>query len=244
MAYVKQEITQKPEVQQGAEDSLRYFAANDGELQDVEVAYVTILDPNGGIVVERQEVTDYIELNGFFFKQTWETDPYALAEDYAVVWEWTVDGIPYADRQSFDVVFTKLPCLVDVDHIRDVYPNILNHIKALKTDEGEEETDLVARFIRAAWSRLLDSIKAAGNRPSLILDRTRLMNPAIQLACNSICNALVREQDDVWERRAATHTKNFDALWAGLGTLKYDVVEDGIAGTGETTRVNKIRSYV
>ena len=245
MSYVAQGVTQKAEVQQGSiADTLAFFARVEGQLvaPTVASAFVTILDPTGATLVARTAAT--ISGNKLTYSQTWPVATYPLAEDYVAIWEWASNSISYVDRQHFDVVLVRLPCLVDVDHIRDVYPNILVHVLALQTSEAEAAADLVSRFVRTGWSQLLDRLRSGGSRPSLVIDRQRLINPAVQIICAQLCNALAREVDDVWSKRAETHGSNYHKLFEGLGTLKYDSTEDGLASEKEETRVNRHRGYV
>jgi hypothetical protein len=230
MSYANEGIDQRAEVAQGLTDSVGYYVKAAGVLPSIGAsAFVTILDPGGTEKVARTAAT--ITGNLLSLSQSWTG--YSLEEDFVAVWEWTVGGIWFADRQYFDVVKTKLPCLVDTSDLEEFYPNLQNHLKAL-----EENTD-AGKFIRRAWSHLMDRLRSGKNRPSLVLDRARLVNPGIQIALWFASEALTRETDDVWDKRAAKHEKRYEALMAGLGELKYDADEDGLASNNETKRVNR-----
>lgn len=242
MAYVNEGIDQRVEVLQSTgEDSLVYWPkANGAAIAPDTVApmapetnFVTVFDPSGVEKVARTavEIGDDDQL---ILTQAWPIATYPLYEDYSALWEFVSDDVSYADRQYFDVVKNKLPCLIDTSDLQEIYPNIANHLGSLG------ETD-ASKMVRRAWSVLLDRIRSGGNRPSLILDRARLVNPGLQLAAHFVCSALSRESDDIWDKRQEQHFKLYKELFAGLGTLKYDRDEDALAANSETKELNRRR---
>lgn len=241
MSYANEGIDQRLEVLRGAADSLVYFAKANGKPQSVDAnsAWVTILDAAGSEKVARTQTGVVIASGGrITFSQTWTEADYELWEDYVLIVEYQVSTAVSTDRAFFDVVKTKLPCLIDNSDLLDFYPDLEEHMKSLNQG-SDTSTDTIARFIRAAWSQMLDRIRAGRNRPSLILDRARLVNPARRLALSLACEALSREEDDLWDKRAMKHEKAYDKLFIGLGELKYDKDEDGLASEEETKRVNR-----
>lgn len=222
MSYVAEGIDQRPEVlQTSATDSLVYYPKADGAPAGViTAAFVTIRDPSGAEKVARTAAV--IAGAKLSRSQAWPEGVYALDENYQAIWEWTVGGVTFTDRQYFDVVLNKLPCKVDTSDLEEIYPNILAHLQAIEQPDA-------SRFIRRAWSELLDRIRSAGYRPSLIIDAVRLVNPAVHLSLHYTCNALAREATDIWTVRAKDHRKIFDSLFNGLGKLEYDHDEDGEA---------------
>ena len=88
---------------------------------------------------------------------------------------------------------------------------------------------------------MLDRIRAAGRRPSLILDRVRLINPAVHLALHNASNALAREVNDRWDMQATKHWKRYEQLFGGLGELTYDKDEDAVVSPGEKKRINRVK---
>lgn len=235
MSYVNEGVDSKPEVLSATvADSLSYWVKADGAPAVPTTPFVTILDPNGTEKVARTAAT--ITGSKLSLSRTWDLATFPLAEDYIAVWEWTVGAVSYADRTTFDVVKTKLPLLIDTSDVEELYPNISKHLVAVG------ETDCT-KFVRRAWSLILDRIRAGGSRASLIMDRDRLKNPAIQLAAALVNDALCRNPGDVFDQRARRHEKNFEALFAGLGSLTYDKDEDGLSD--ETPqRVNRVRAWV
>lgn len=235
MAYVDEGIDQRAEVLSAGVDSLVYYAKKDGAAvtADPASAFVTIYDPTAGEKVARVAAT--IAANGkLSYSRTWELATFPYAEDYCALWEWTVGSVAYSDRQYFDVVRNKLPCLIDESDLLELYPNLVEHMKAV-----DGATPTLAKFIKRGWSHLLDRIRVGGNRPPLILDRSRLVNPAIHIALHFATAALVREQDDLWDRRQERHMKLYETAVAGLGELRYDHNEDTIAEKEETARPNR-----
>lgn len=228
----------KAEVLSGAGvDSLVYFVKGPDGPQTVDAAsaFVTIHDAAGSVKVARTAAT--ISPGGkLSLGQAWPLATFPLAPDYFALWEWQVGGVAAADRQLFDVVKTKLRCPVDSSDLADMYPNLQDHLKAIEVDDA-------SRFVRRAWSQLLDRIEAGGSRPSLILSTHRLINPTLMLALAMTCEALSREPGDVWEGRAVKHLKSYEALFSGLGSLTYDRDEDG-APNDRDQRVNKVRAFV
>lgn len=237
MSYVNEGVDSKAEVLSGdVTDSLVYWCKENGAplTPTPASAFVTILDSGGAEKVARTAAT--ITSTKLVLAQAWPTNSYPLEEDYIAVWEFASGGVSYADRTTFDVVRTKLPVLIDTSDLEELYPNLLKHLAAI------EETD-ASKFIRRAWSFMLDRIRAGGSRPSLILDRARLVNPGIQLACCLAMDALCRQPGDVFDLRARRHEKNFESLFQGLGSLTYDKDEDGTADN-EPRRVNRSRGWV
>lgn len=235
MTYAYEGDDQKLEVQFDQNDSLVYWVKDGGSpsTPDPGSAYVTVLDPNGGTVVARTAAT-IVSGGKLTYSRTWTDTP--IEEDYIAVWEWQVSAVAIADRQTFDVVKTKLPCPIDTSDLQEHYPNIVRHLAAI------EETD-ATKFARRAWSLLMDRIRAGGHRPSLVMDRKRLINPAVQLMAALTCNALAREPGDLWHERASGHMKNFEALFTGLGALNYDRDEDGTVDD-VPARVNRVKGWV
>jgi hypothetical protein len=146
-------------------------------------------------------------------------------------------GVTYSERVFFDVVKTKLLCQIDHNDLLEAYPDLETHLAAI----GETDT---TKFIRKAWSEILDRIRAGGNRPSLILEARRLSNAAIELSLSYVAQALEKDPGDLWNDRKKDHRANYTAAWNGLGELKYDITEDGLADTDEETRVNRTRWHV
>lgn len=237
MSYLNEGIDAKAEVLSGdVADSLVYWCKENGApiIPTASSAFVTILDSAGATKVARVAAT--ISGSKLVHSQTWPTNSYPLAEDYIAVWEFASGGVSYADRTTFDIVRTKLPVLIDTSDLEELYPNLTKHLVSIG------ETD-AAKFVRRAWSFMLDRIRAGGSRPSLILDRARLVNPGIQLAACLTMDALCRQPGDVFDLRARRHEKNFEALFQGLGSLTYDKDEDGTADA-EPRRVNRQRAWV
>lgn len=222
-------------------DTLTFYLKGAGKVitPDAATAFVTILDPLGAVLRARGAAV--ISTGGrLTLTQQWNesgTPAYALWEDYCALWEWQVSGVPFADRQFFDVVRTKLPCLIDTSDLQELLPTITTHLVAI----GEVDC---TKFIRRAWSEILDRIRSGANRPSLIMDRSRLVNPAVKLAMAKTCFALTRAPADIWDKRKDTFTKEYEVAWAGLGELKYDIDEDGRVADVEKTRVNRKRFSV
>lgn len=235
MSYTSNGIDARAEVLEGEEDTLvTYLKANGAAIPpDANTAWVTIFDPSGTQLVARTQTGVAQAASGqLSFTRTWDATTFERWEDYVALWEWQVSGATFKDRQFFDVVKTKLPVLIDTNDIIEIYPDIEEHIKSIG------ETDCT-KFIKRAWSHMLDRIRAGKNRPSLILDRSRLVNPAIHLTCFYICNALKRAVGDVWDTRRAEHKEEWQSLFGGLGELKYDIDEDGLVAEAETKRVNR-----
>lgn len=248
MGYTEEGIDQRSEILLAGgnpailvEDSLVFWLKENGKLlvPDDASAFVTILDPSGTQLVARTAADqDGSQLSYTrTFNMTGTAPNFTAAEDYVALWEWTINGTAFTDRQFFDCVRTKLPCPLDDSNLMVEYPNLLLHFKALKEDD-------LTKPIKLAWSTILDRIRAGGNRPSLILDRARLTNPAIQLALAFASGMLARESGDIWADRETKHFKRFEELFNGLGTLKYDKNEDGVVEEKEETRVNRREWFV
>lgn len=235
MAFNAEGIDQRPEILYGAAaDSLVYWPKKDGAVQAVDAlsAFVTIFNPSAAQLVARVAAT--INGNGSLsYSRAWDVATYLLGQDYAVLWEYTSATVAVADRTYFDIVRNKLPCLIDESDLLELYPNLVEHLKAV-----EPVPDL-SKYIRRAWSMMLDRIRSGQNRPSLILDRARLVNPAIHLSLHFACMALARDVDDIWDKRQAGHLKMFETIYAGLGELKYDINEDTVADQEESKRINR-----
>lgn len=241
MSYIDEGIDQRLEVAQGLTDSLVFYAKSNGQPVTVDPAsaYVTILDPGGTEKVARTQTGVTIAANGkITFSQTWTEATYERWEDFQMLVEYTVSAIPFADRVYFDVVKNKLPCLIDMSDLLDYYADLELHLQSV--NQGSDTSAVTgSRLIKRAWSFLLDRIRSGKNRPSLILDRARLVNPAIAQALHLICDLLSKEEGDIWDKRQDKHLKRYDKLMAGLGDLKYDMDEDGLASEQETKQINR-----
>lgn len=232
-------IDQRAEVQQSAVDSLVYFVRKEGAplTPDTGSVWVTVLDPSGNVKQARTQTGVTLEGSRITYTRTWGTEFELLWEDYVLVVEWQETGVTRSDRLYFDVVRTKLSCPVTNEDVLEMYPDMDEHIQSVSVTHA-------GKFIRRAWSQLLDAIRSGHNRPSLILDRARLVNPTLHLALHFLCNSLTKNPQDVWYTRARDHKKQYDQLLAGLGELKYDRDEDGLAGNDETKRMNRRRFQV
>lgn len=236
MPYVNQGLDARAEIQPGGiADTLVYWPRVDGQSVTPITHSVTIHSPDGGLIT-MAEISS-LAANKLFLTKEWTEAQFPLAEDYFALWNFAVAGAYYTDRQYFDVVKNKLPILIEHNDLLDVYPNLESHLRAIP-----EIGNTTERFIKRAWSKMLDRIRSGGNRPSLILDKARLVNPGIELTLHLVSEALSKVPDDKWETRAKMHKKNYDELFAGLGELKYDRNEDTLADSGETKRLNR-RSF-
>ena len=232
MAYVNEGIDQRAEVALGLSDSLTYYARRDGAPETVSAVTVRVLSPSGEVLVASTSSGVTTSTNAITFTQTWLSTVYQLWEDYVLELSWTGGGLARSDRMFFDVVKSKLQCPLELNQVQELYPDIASHLAAV----GESDC---SKAIKRAWSIMLDRIRSGRNRPSLILDRARLVNPALQLATSIVCGWLTRETDDIWDKRCERHLKSYETLMAGLGELKYDKDEDGLAGDDETKAINR-----
>lgn len=234
MSYVDEGIDQRSEVTYGAVDSLVFYVKRNGAnvAVDANSGYVTITDPGGTQKVARVAVTTTAATGKLAYSRTWEATSFELWEDFVALFEWQEAAVVKTDRLYFDVVRTKLECLIDERMVLEQYPDAESHLVALGITDAQ-------RFIKRAWSVMLDRIRTGKNRPSLILDRARLVNPGIEAATARMCRALAKETGDIWHERMIHHFKEYNQLIASLGDLKYDKDEDGLAGNGEVKRMNR-----
>ncbi len=237
MAYRNEGIDLRPEiVWKASADSLIFWPKRDADAQGVaSSATVEISDPSGAVVVAATPATVQAVTGRLSYSQAWPEADYDLAEDYSALWTWTISSVVYSDRQYFDIVRNRLECLIDTNDLLEIWPNLDKHLVAVG------ETD-ATKFVRRAWSHLMDHLKAGGNRPSLVLDRARLINPALQLACYYTAAALTRTDGDLWDKRADNAKEMYTELIGSLGTLKYDFDESGTVEVEEDKRANK-RSF-
>lgn len=234
MAYVDQGIDQRAEVLYGAtSDTLVYWAKNNGApvTLDTSSGFVTLSDNGGAEKVARAACSQ--AANGkLYTTRAWASDVWQLQEDAIALFEWQVSGVTFQDRLYFDVVKNKLICPVDTSDLLDYYPDLEDHLAAI----GETNT---VKFIMRAWGKLLNRIRSGHNRPSLILDKSRLIEPAVELTLYLACRALSRVPEDLWAQRMHDHREDYKVAIAGLGELKYDRNEDGIAEQNEVKRINR-----
>lgn len=232
MPYVDEGIDERLEVQLGTTDELKFFVKRDGAAVAPTAlsAWVTILDPGGALKVARTQTGVTINGATVLFVQDWTG--YELWEDYVADLEYSIAGRVYKERHFFDVVRCRLRCLVDESDVLEFYPDAEDHLQALKIADA-------SRFIKRAWSEILNRIRAGKNRPSLILDTKRLIPVALHKSLEYMCLALFKELDDVWDKRRSIHEGKVKQAWADLGELKYDRTEDGLAGNNESKRINR-----
>lgn len=236
MAYINEGIHQRAEVLQGATDSIVYFPKVDGVNVTPSSANVQVLGPSSQILLPETPVTP--GPNGrLTLSQAWPLATYYLSEDYVAIFTFVASSISYSERVFFDVVKMKLLCQISHSDLLNTYPDLESHLLSLN------ETD-TAKFIRRAWSEILDRIRSAGNRPSLLLDVRRLTNAAIELSLHYVAQALEKDTGDLWNSRKADHRAGYNREWGQIGTLKYDFNEDGQADRGEETRVARVRFHV
>lgn len=231
--YSDEGIDQRAEATYNAADSLTYYVKRNGAAVaiDADSGYVTIYDPGGSTKVARVAVTTTTS-GKLVYTRTWESPTFELWEDYVALFEWQESGVTRTDRLFFDVVRSKLECLIDESDMLEQYPDAADHLAALNITDP-------TRFIKRAWSVMLDRIRSGKNRPSLILDRARLVNPALEGATARMCRALSKETGDIWHERMTHHFREYNALIAGLGDIKYDKDEDGLAGDNDVKRMNR-----
>jgi hypothetical protein len=229
----------------GLLDTLRYFPRRDGVLfNDPRFTLVkggyTIRDPGGKQLDQDMSFDGSILLKPqgcFEIYKAWDSNTYQLFEDYIVDWQVRfVDALSgetfFNDRQFFDVVRTKLYCTVDDNNLQSYYPDLPLAIQAL----GVTDTK---RWINLAWSQILERVRSGGHRPSLVVDNSRFFNPALHLSLSLVADALSREPDDLWGKRADKHSKRYDEAWNGMGQLKYDYKQIGLADPAEVARINR-----
>lgn len=236
--YINKGFDQKSEILEGHNDTLVMWPRVTAESVIPAVASVEILSPTGNILVPNTAAVVDGVTGKLSFSQVWGQLTYPRDEDYVAVWTFTSAGVQYVERQYFDVVISKLVCPVDTNQLLELYPNIVQHLAAVQVTDA-------SRFIRQAWGTVLDRIRAAGNRPSLIMESIRLAGPTKALAASLVCDALSRDPTDVWWARARNWEAEYNARFSGLGSLKYDVDEDGVHdGDEETARVARVRFLV
>ena len=220
----------RAEVEQGTDpDTLAYWLPEDEypytTLADVAV---TLKSPTGEVLVSAAP-GELVEGRKLQIARAWPAEPWELREDYIAAWTYTIGGAARSARQFFDVVLHRLDCPVITSDLLEYYPDLLQHLQSVVKPPVPGGVNDAAGFIRRAWGLLLDRLRASGHRPALILDRSRLVNPSTNLALNLICEALVKEPGDVWERRSMLHLKNYEILLNNLGRVKYDTNQDGQA---------------
>lgn len=238
----------RAEVQQGTSlDTLEFWVTIDGEEIGIGTPFwLTLYDPSGAIIRARTQGNGIGADNDrrMLLTQAWPAATYPLGEDYFAIWEFTFRGANTVERQSFDVVKQKLDCMLGKSVLLTHYPDLENHIRAVLPSANYNTAQILAPFCRAAWSQLCDRIRSNGKRPSLILDKVRLINPSAELALHMICNALTRDVGDIWDKRSDRHYKNYEVMFGALGELKYDVDEDNVVSPGEVVAVTRRRFWV
>lgn len=239
MAYTAKGIDQRAEVAQHAtvQDTLEFWPLVDGAPVVPSAGSLTVYGPGGAVVVARAAATVGGTSGRMSLTQAWTAGAYPLDEDYHALWEFTVGSATYMERQYFDVVLAKLSCPVETNDLLEVYPNIDKMLVAVGVSDA-------SRPVKRAWAWVLSKIRGTGLRPSLVLDRSRLHEPTLERALYYACDSLMRQPDDLWERRALRHEKDADAALASIGELKYDEDEDGVADEGEQVNPTRPRFYV
>lgn len=231
----------RAEVLSGASDSLVYWPAVDGFLVVplTGSAYVTVFSPDGAELVARASATTSSE-GRLSVSRTWGVSTFPIQADYFAVWEWqTDDGLSHADRQSFDVVKQKLPVLLSGAHLEEILPRLKERLAELK-----DPSLSVERFALVGWLQLCEHIRAQGKRPSLIMERDRLVNPARYLALSLACEALEKQPGDLWATRASDYRKLHREFLGLLANVRYDVDEDNTTSPEETASIGVPRVRV
>jgi hypothetical protein len=236
MTYIERPVDARAEVLQGeSADSITFTPSLKGYPVVPSSAFVTVRGPTANELVARAAVTP-TATGDLVVSQAWPLATYPLAEDYCLLWEFTVDGVAYTQRQFFDVCKTKLFCPITTNELLEHYPNLEQHLKAV----GEPDAD---KFVRRAWAKILNRIRGNGRRAALILDSQKLTQPTIELALHLVAKALAKtaSTDDKWWRLQELHLKQYEVEWGNLGSLKYDIDEDAIASPSENRRVGAPR---
>lgn len=234
-AYVDRGLAMlRPEVTQHATaaDALVHWAMLEGLPVIPTSANVTIYSPAGAELVASTAATiDASKPGRITFSRAWSVDPFELGEDYAALWTFVVAGVTYSERVFFDVVKNKLPVLVAPSDMLALQPNLAEHLRAL----GLPGTDLdLRRFALAGHVHLCNRLRKAGVRPTLIADRRRLAEPALHYALAYANQAMARNPDDLFDKRASSAWKLASEVFDGLGELKQDRDEDGTTAATET----------
>lgn len=235
-SYINEGIDQRAEVLINTTDSIVYWPKVGGVNVTPTSGSFEVRSPSGSVLV--QTTAFVVGINGQLpISQAWPEATYPIGEDYCATVSYIAAGVTYSDRVYFDAVRTKLLCMVSEDDLLDVYPDLDDHLLAVGVTDSQ-------RMIRRGWSHMIDRIRAGGNRPSLILDKARLVNPGIERALQLACESLSKDPADLWDTRAGKHEKRYEEFMKGLGELKYDLNEDAQADRGEQQRVVRRRFFV
>lgn len=212
MGTVLEGQTQKLELVRGLEARVVYWPRSDGKLVTAAAPTVVVYDRGGAQLAAPAAA---VQANGSI---TFDWTPAAdltCAEDYRYEIGFTVGGRARKDVVYFDVVRVSLACPIDQSQLEAIEPDLPKWIAARSIPDA-------SRWIVRAWDDIVGRIRAAGFRPALITDRHVFARAATELALVKVCTTLIRQTDDVWDRKRDLHQEDYEAAWASLGALKFE----------------------
>ena len=231
MSYANEGLDVRAEVTQDATDSLVFMCLVDGiPVAPTGTPTVEIRDPNASVLVAAVDTTAGTPTGQRVYTRTWSEATFPLGEDFSAIFSFVSGGITYTERIYFDVVRNRMRILLTPSDLLETTPNLAEHLKGI----GLTGTDAdLMRFARKGWAHLMNLIRKGGKRPSLILDRARLIEPATEYALAFAFLAMVKRPDDVWRDLAKEHFRLAGEAYSGLGSLRYDIDQDGTTRPGE-----------
>jgi hypothetical protein len=212
VAFVAEGRTQKLEVVRELASTIVYWPRDEGRLLVATAPSVAIYDPALSQIATPAAAVQPNKSIQF----SWTPEATRqLAEDYRYEVTFTAGGAVRKDVVYFDLVRVALACPVDQNQLEAIEPDLPKWLAARSIADA-------SRWIVRAWDDVVGRIRAAGYRPALITDRSPL---AATVALVKVLTSLIRQTDDVWDRKRDLHQEDYEAAWAAIGALKF---EDGL----------------
>jgi len=205
---------QKLEVVRGIASTISFWPRAAGELLDVTSPTVIVYDPSGAVLDAPVAAVQTDK------RVTFEWSPsaaLACAEDYRYEVEYLIGTDSFVDVVYFDLVRVSLKCPIDDNHLEAEEPDLQKWLQARQLPSAK-------RWIVSAWDDIVGRIRTAGYRPSLITDRHAFTRAATELSLVKVLTTLIRQPNDVWDRKRELHQEAYVAAWGSVGTIKFEDV--------------------
>jgi hypothetical protein len=210
--FVHEGSRSKLELVRGLAATVAYWPRVDGQLVAAAAPVVRVYDPAGALLAEPAAAVQPNKSVTFDWTPPATAD---LAEDYRYEIDYTVGGKPRKDVVYLDVCRVSLACPIDQNQLEALEPDLPKWLAARNISDAQ-------RWIVRAWDDILGRIRAAGFRPALVTDRHVFAAAATELALVKVLTTLIRQPDDLWDRKRELHEDDYEAAWAAIGALKFE----------------------
>ena len=239
MAYVYPAPTWQQEVlYNSGNNRLTFDFVHQNAKANLTSATIQLRDPAGNAIGSSAAMTASAA-QAYYVLSTTTTATWPIQENYIADVTAVASGLTIVRRHLFDVCYTILHPLLTEDHLTRLDP--------LLDDSLPYGESTFAKYVGAAWSKVMNDVRNRGNRPALILSSEALIEPHMWKACQYYCEAQAQNTGSVWMERARGEPDGYlqryaTSLSEALSHAKYDSAQDGLANEG-LSNLSSLRMY-